>query len=72
MEPEHRGAGLGRRIFADLARRALRESCDRMEWSVLDWNATAIGFYDRIGSKPREGWIQRVLARPALDALADA
>ena len=70
VEPAHRGVGLGRLFFADLARRALAEGCDRMEWSVLDWNATAIGFYDRIGSKPREGWTQRVLARPALDALA--
>ena len=70
VEPAHRGAGLGRLIFADLARRALSEGCDRMEWSVLDWNAPAIAFYDRIGSKPREGWTQRVLARPALDALA--
>ena len=63
-------AGLGRMIFADLARRALREGCDRMEWSVLDWNAPAIGFYERIGSRPREGWTLRVLQRPALDALA--
>jgi GNAT superfamily N-acetyltransferase len=70
VEPAHRGAGLGRRIFAELARRALAEGCDRMEWSVLDWNAPAIGFYDRIGSRPREGWTLRVLTRPALDALA--
>lgn len=70
VEPAHRGSGLGRLIFADLARRALQEGCDRMEWSVLDWNAPAIGFYDRIGSRPREGWTLRVLARPALEALA--
>jgi len=70
VEPAHRGSGLGRLIFADLARRALNEGCDRMEWSVLDWNAPAISFYERIGSRPREGWTLRVLTRPALDALA--
>lgn len=70
VEPVHRGTGLGRMIFAELARRALAEGCDRMEWSVLDWNASAIGFYERIGSRPREGWTLRVLTRPALDALA--
>lgn len=70
VEPAHRGSGLGRLIFAELARRALAEGCDRMEWSVLDWNAPAIGFYERIGSRPREGWTLRVLTRPALDALA--
>ena len=57
-------------LFAELARRALAEGCDRMEWSVLDWNAPAIGFYERIGSRPREGWTLRVLTRPALDMLA--
>ena len=24
----------------------------RLEWWVLDWNETAIGFYKRIGAKP--------------------
>ncbi|GAA0588421.1 GNAT family N-acetyltransferase [Craurococcus roseus] len=72
VEPERRGSGLGRLIFADLARRALAEGCDRMEWSVLDWNAPSIAFYDRIGSRPREGWTLRVLTQPALGALAGA
>ena len=70
VEPAHRGAGLGRAIFRALARRAVAEGCDRMEWSVLDWNAPAIGFYQTIGARPREGWTPQVLTEPALSALA--
>ena len=70
VDPAHRGAGIGRRIFADLARRALAQGCGRMEWSVLDWNAPSIAFYRSIGARPREGWTLQRLGGPALEALA--
>ena len=61
VEPEHRGRGIGRRIFRHLARRALNEGCARMHWSVLDWNAPAIGFYRSIGARPMDAWtVQRL------------
>jgi GNAT superfamily N-acetyltransferase len=70
VEPAHRGRGIGRAIFRGLARRAVAEGCGRMEWSVLDWNAPAIGFYRSIGARPREGWTVQRLSGPALAALA--
>ena len=70
VQPEHRGRGVGRAIFRDLARRAVAEGCDRMEWTVLDWSAPAIDFYRSIGARPREGWTPHVLNEPALSALA--
>lgn len=70
VEPEARGRGIGRAIFADLARRALAEGCSRMEWSVLDWNAPSIAFYCSIGALPREGWTLQRLGGEALRALA--
>ena len=35
---------------------AVARDCGRMEWSVLDWNEPAIGFYRSIGAKPMDGW----------------
>jgi GNAT superfamily N-acetyltransferase len=70
VEPAHRGGGVGRAIFADLARRALAAGCGRMEWSVLDWNAPSIAFYRSIGAIPREGWTLQRLSGTALHALA--
>ena len=70
VEPAARGGGIGRSIFAHLARRALAQGCGRMEWSVLDWNAPSIAFYRSIGALPREGWTLQRLGGAALQALA--
>lgn len=70
VEPAARGQGIGRAIFADLARRALAAGCTRMEWSVLDWNAPSIAFYRSLGATPRDGWTLQRLSGPALAALA--
>jgi GNAT superfamily N-acetyltransferase len=70
--PEHRGAGLGRQLLAQLAAIARQRDCGRFEWSVLDWNAPAIRFYERMGATVLPEWrIVRVtgdaLARFGLD-----
>ena len=70
VEPWLRGRGIGRAIFADLARRAIEAGCGRMEWPVLDWNAPSIAFYRSIGALPREGWTLQRLSGVALQALA--
>jgi len=70
VDPAARGKGIGRAIFAELARRAIAAGCSRMEWSVLDWNAPSIAFYRSIGALPREGWTVQRLSGGALRALA--
>ncbi len=70
VQPEHRGRGIGRMIFRDLARRALDEGCARMDWSVLNWNAPAIGFYRSIGARPVNDWTVQRLDGDALRAFA--
>ena len=56
VRPEHRGAGLGRALLAELARIAHDRGCARFEWSVLDWNAPAIAFYERLGATLLPDW----------------
>jgi GNAT superfamily N-acetyltransferase len=35
----------------------LREQTEgRVEWEVLEWNAPAIDFYQRLGARPMGGW----------------
>ena len=70
VEPSHRNRGIGRAIFADLARRAVAADAWGMEWSVLDWNAPSIAFYRSIGARPHEGWTTQRLTGEALHALA--
>lgn len=56
VRPAARGAGVGRQLFAFLARRARERGCGRMEWSVLNWNAPAIAFYEKLGAQPVRDW----------------
>jgi len=55
--PDARGHGAGKALLGALARIASRRGCGRMEWAVLDWNAPAIGFYERLGARLRKDWI---------------
>jgi len=68
--PEWRGHGFGRGLLTELARIAIARGCGRFEWSVLDWNEPAIGFYKRLGAKPMDAWRIFRLTGDALTAVA--
>jgi GNAT superfamily N-acetyltransferase len=67
--PEHRGSGVGRALLKELARIAVARGCGRLEWSVLDWNRDAIGFYERLGATPNSEWTVYRLTGEALSEL---
>ena len=70
VRPEHRGAGLGQELLAALAAECVRRGYSRLQWSVLDWNEPAIGFYRRLGAVPMDGWTMFRVDGPALMAIA--
>jgi GNAT superfamily N-acetyltransferase len=70
VRPEFRGAGIGRALLVHLARVARERGCGRLEWSVLDWNEPAIGFYKKIGASPVSGWTVYRVTGEALDDMA--
>ena len=70
VRPAFRGSGLGRHLMASLARIAVQRDCGRFEWSVLDWNAPAIGFYRTLGAVGMDEWTVQRLEGDALRALA--
>jgi GNAT superfamily N-acetyltransferase len=56
VQPQARGLGIGRALIERLAQLAVARGCGRFEWSVLDWNAPAIGFYQRLGATVMTEW----------------
>ena len=68
--PEWRGHGLGLALMKHLAQTAVERGCGRFEWSVLDWNAPAIGFYEGLGAKLMDGWSIVRVTGDALTRLA--
>ena len=71
VRPEFRALGIGRALLAHLARLAVNRGCGRLEWAVLDWNAPAIGFYEKLGAIPRSEWTTYQLTGEALARLAE-
>ena len=72
VEPSHRGKGYGRALLLHLAQLAVARGCGRLEWSVLDWNAPAIGFYESLGAKLMSDWRIFRLTGADLQAFAAA
>ena len=70
VKPEQRGHGIGRTLLAHVAGVAVARGAGRMDWSVLDWNAPAIGFYRAIGAVPMDEWTVYRLTGDALNAVA--
>jgi len=70
VRPEFRGLGIGRRLLTELARTAVDRNCGRFEWSVLDWNEPAIGFYRKLGAEMMKEWRIFRLTGDALKQLA--
>jgi GNAT superfamily N-acetyltransferase len=72
VSPEFRGSGAGKALLKHLAQIAVSRKCGRFEWSVLDWNEPAIGFYKSIGAQPQDEWVAYRLTGKALLDLAQS
>ena len=70
IRPPFRGRGYGRALLIHLARLAVERGCGRFEWSVLDWNEQAIGFYRSLGATVLPDWRITRVTGDALTALA--
>jgi len=68
--PKFRGRGYGKALLARLAQIAIERNCGRFEWTVLDWNEPAIGFYRKLGAVPMEDWTIFRVSGAALETLA--
>lgn len=72
VAPEARGQGHGRALLAALAAIALERGWTQMAWSVLDWNAPSISFYEGLGAEVDRTWLATRLSGEALRKLGDS
>ena len=69
VRPTVRGTGHGKALLTELARICVARGYQRLEWSVLDWNAPSIAFYESLGARPQSEWTVYRLTDEALTAL---
>ena len=72
IAPEHRSRGYGKAMMRYLAQEAIKQNCGRFEWSVLEWNTPAIGFYESLGAAVMHDWRICRLSGSALAQFAQA
>ena len=70
IEPEHRGAGIGKALLQRLASLVVERGGGRFEWRVLDWNEPSIRFYESLGAVLMREWLLARITGPALERLA--
>lgn len=70
--PEHRGKGIGKALILGVAKTAHQRGCGRLDWSVLDWNESAIGFYRGLGATVMPDWRICRMTAPEIAALVTA
>lgn len=71
VRPQYRGQGLGKALLVHLARRCMEQGLGRFEWSVLDWNAPSIAFYEAQGATIMQEWKICRMSGAALEKLAE-
>jgi GNAT superfamily N-acetyltransferase len=70
VKPAFRGQGLGKALMRFIAKIAVEQDCDRLDWAVLNWNKSALDFYEKLGATPLQGWSRYLLFGENLRKLA--
>jgi GNAT superfamily N-acetyltransferase len=70
VRPQFRGKGVGRALFAHVARITEDANGFGIMFDVLDWNTKAIEFYRKIGATFLDDWKTVCLKQKALHDLA--
>lgn len=56
VDPEQRGKGIGKALLEATAEIARQRGAKRLDWQVLDWNSSAVAFYESMGAEVEKEW----------------
>ncbi|MCR5382415.1 MAG: GNAT family N-acetyltransferase [Lentisphaeria bacterium] len=58
IRPQFRKLGLGKALLKRLAEIAVENGWGRLEWSCLKWNTPSLDFYESLGARQMDEWVQ--------------
>ena len=64
---EHRGKGIGKKLFDVYMQEAKRIGANMLHWQVLDWNSRAIKFYERLGASIDATWLDCKMTKEQIE-----
>ena len=56
VKEKMRGTGLGYALYSEVIKQGKKDKVRRIDWHVLDWNTSAIDFYEKSGAKVLKDW----------------
>lgn len=56
VQEPYRAQGIGTALLRSVAQLAVERNYGRLEWTVLDWNESAIAFYRKMGADVLPDW----------------
>lgn len=57
VKEKHRNKGIGNMLFEKVVEIAKDKKVKRMDWQVLEWNALAMGFYEKKEAELSSEWV---------------
>ena len=64
---EHRGKGIGKKLFDVYMQEAKCIGANMLHWQVLDWNSRAIKFYERLGASIDATWLDCKMTKEQIE-----
>lgn len=74
VKPHYRGRGIGSKLWKQVAKEAIANDCNRIDFYVLNWNKKSIDFYNNQGAidlTGKEGWHYFRLNRDRINMMAE-
>ncbi len=70
IDKNYRGLGIGETMLKNIAQTAKSQGAERIDFQVLDWNAPAISFYEKLGAVSNQDESHFKFSDEAFEALA--
>ena len=71
VKDKMRGTGLGYALYSEIIKQGKRDNVRRIDWHVLDWNTTAIDFYEKTGAKVLRDWYVAQMDEESINNFVD-
>ena len=71
LKEEYRSKGIGKAFFKNIVKFVSMDGYQGMEWSALDWNESAIKFYEKIGAEQETGRVYFEFSTKNMQQISD-
>jgi len=71
VKEKMRGTGLGYTLYSEVIKQGKKDKVRRIDWHVLDWNTSAIDFYEKSGAKVLKDWYVTQMDEKGIDSFLE-